>query len=675
MPRLPRLDEWAFSLRSFAAAMLALFIAFSLDLPRPYWAMGTVYIVSQTFSGAMQAKALWRLVGTVGGGAFAILALPNLVDAPLLLSLVMSGWIGLCLAASLFDPTQRSYAFMLSGYTAAMIAFPIVDSPGTVFDTAIYRMIEIGLGILCAYLMHGVLFPSHGTPRLLAGTRKWLADLARYGADSLTAPHDPARFSADRRRIARDSAGLAALFQQARYEARGRNAQLLWLPRLHESARALPTLMTAIGERIRVLEALDPAASAAMRPLVEDLAAWLSQSIDLPAGPARTLTAQRLQARVEELERQPAPADPWAALVREGLLSRMSELISQWRECRQLTERLLNEQPQDAAPPQTTRAPGHVDPLLVGLSGLAAALACLVGCILWIGSGWAHGSSVPMMGAVALCIFAQMDDPAPALKKFILGSALAVLIAGLYQFAILPGIDGFPLLVLALAPVYLVAGALIAQPAVMAQALAVAVTVPTLMGLQETYSADFAGYVDGGLATVLGLMLALAITRFARSFGVAWRVRRLVAADRRDLARMAEGRAPADLRLIMGVMLDRFEALAARLTAADAQTVRLTELADLRAALNVLRLRERMAELPPEARTAIEAALAAVAAEARGRLPRDSLLERMDAALRACAAAGSRGARRAAVSLSGMRLALFPDSAPPDIAITGRAAE
>jgi hypothetical protein len=122
-------------------------------------------------------------------------------------------------------------------------------------------------------------------------------------------------------------------------------------------------------------------------------------------------------------------------------------------------------------------------------------------------------------------------------------------------------------------------------------------------------------------------------------------------------------------------MLDRFEALAARLTAADAQTVRLTELADLRAALNVLRLRERMAELPPAARAATETALDAVAAEARGRLPRESLLERLDAALLACAAAGSRGARRAAVSLSGMRLALFPDASPPGIATPRSAAE
>lgn len=672
MPRFPSRADWLFSARSFAAAALALLIAFSLDLPRPYWAVGTVYIVSQTFTGAMRAKALWRLVGTFCGGAFSVLVMPNLIDAPELFALVMALWLSLCLGASLYDPTQRSYGFMLSGYTAALICFPIVDSPGTVFDTAIYRVIETSLGITCAFLMHGVLFPRHAAPGLLQGTRTWLADLARYGMDSLTAPHDPIRFSAERRRIARDGAALRALFQQARYEARDRRAQLLWLPRLHERARALPTLMTAIGERSRTLAALDPAAAAAMRPLLADIAAWLAQTAEQPAGPARTLSAQRLEARLREMEAQDIPADPWAALVREGLLERLRELVEQWRECRLLTERLLAEQPREAAPAEPDRAPGHVDPLLVGLSALAAGVALLLGSAFWIGTGWAHGSSLPMMGAVALCIFAQLDDPAPALRKFILGSTIAVLLAGLYQFAVLPMIDGFLLLILALAPVYLIAGALIAQPPLMAQALSVAVTMPTVMNLQETYSADFAGYVDGGLATIGGLMLALAVTRLARSFGVAWRVQRLVASDRRDLAHMAEGRSSADLRRILGVMLDRFEALAARLTAADPQAVRLTELADLRAALNVLRLRDSMAELPAPAREAAEDALAAVAAEARGRLPREALLRRLDAALLACAEAGTRMARRAALALSGLRLALFPDAAPPG-AESGRA--
>ncbi|MDJ0389757.1 FUSC family protein [Roseomonas sp. E05] len=667
MPGFPSRADWLFSLRSFAAAALALWIAFSLDLPRPYWAVGTVYIVSQTFTGALRAKALWRLIGTFCGGVFSVLAMPNLIDEPILFSLAVALWIGLCLAASLYDPTPRSYGFMLSGYTAALICFPMVDSPGTIFDTAIYRVIETSLGILCALLMHGILFPRPSAPRLLAATRAWLNDLARYAADSLTAPHDPVRFSSERRRIGRDGAALLALFQQARYEAPHRRAQLLWLPRLHERARALPTLLTAIGERVRTLAVLDPSAAAALRPLLADMADWMAQSIDVPAGPARTLSAHRMEGRLRDAEQLGIPAEPWAALVREGLLERLRELVEQWRECRLLTERLLAERPQEAAPTEPDRPPGHVDPLLVGLSGLAAGLALLLGCALWIGTGWAHGSSLAMMGAVALCIFGQLDDPAPALKKFITGSILAVAIAGLYQFAILPMIDGFPLLILALAPLYLVAGALIAQPAVMAQALAVAVTVPTVMSLQETYSAsaDFAAYLDGGFATVGGLILALAITRLVRSFGVAWRVHRLMAADRRDLASMAEGGAPADLRRILGVMLDRFEALAARLTAIDAQTVRLTELAELRAALNVLRLREGMAELPRSARAATEATLAAVAATARGRLPAPALLERLDAALQACLSARTRPARRATLALSGLRLALFPDAAPP----------
>lgn len=667
MPTAPSLSDWLFSARSFAAAALALFIAFSLDLPRPYWAMATVYIVSQPFAGAVRAKAVWRLAGTLGGGVFAILALPNLIDAPALFALVMACWIGGCLAASMVDPTPRSYAFMLSGYTAALICFPIVDSPGTVFDTAVSRMIEISLGILCAYLMHGVLFPKQGTPRLLDGTRAWLADLARYGADSLAGEHDPDRFSAERRRIARDGAALRLLFLQARYEAPDRRAQLLWLPRLHERARALPTLLTAIGERVRTLAALDPAAAEALRPLLQAISGWMAQSIDAPAGPARTLGARRLEERLRAMQEAPPPPglSPWAALVRQGLMERLRELIDAWRECRLLTERILAERPQETAPDEPEPVPGHLDPLLVALSGLAAGLATLAGCAVWIVSGWAHGSSLAMMSAVALCIFAQLDDPAPALRKFILGAALAVLIAGFYLFAVLPRIDGFPLLLLVLAPTYLIAGALIAQPAMTAMALSVAATVPAVMTLQETYSADFAGYVDGGLATLGGLVLALAITRLVRSFGVSWRVGRLVAADRRDLARLAEGHAPADLRRILGVMLDRFEALAARLSAADAQTVRLTELADLRAALNVLRLRELMAGLPPASRARAEAALQALAAEARGRLPREALLAPLDDALLTCAAETARGARRAALALSGIRLALFPEAGPP----------
>ena len=56
--RWPELDAWAFSVKTFAGAMLALFIGFGIGLPRPYWAMATAYIVAQPLTGAMRSKGV-----------------------------------------------------------------------------------------------------------------------------------------------------------------------------------------------------------------------------------------------------------------------------------------------------------------------------------------------------------------------------------------------------------------------------------------------------------------------------------------------------------------------------------------------------------------------------------------------------------------------------------------
>ena len=53
----PTSREWIFSVKTFAASMLALYIGLRLELPRPYWAMATVYIVSNPFVGATRSKA------------------------------------------------------------------------------------------------------------------------------------------------------------------------------------------------------------------------------------------------------------------------------------------------------------------------------------------------------------------------------------------------------------------------------------------------------------------------------------------------------------------------------------------------------------------------------------------------------------------------------------------
>ena len=62
--------------------MLALYLSYSMGLPRPFWAMTTAYIVSQPWSGAVRSKALYRLVGTFVGSAMTVYMVPRLSNSP-----------------------------------------------------------------------------------------------------------------------------------------------------------------------------------------------------------------------------------------------------------------------------------------------------------------------------------------------------------------------------------------------------------------------------------------------------------------------------------------------------------------------------------------------------------------------------------------------------------------
>src|ERR1700759_1361288 len=85
-----------FSVNCYIATILTMFVAFSLDLKSPGWAMTTVYLTSQPLSGAMRAKAVYRAIGTFGGAPAMVAIVPNRVDAPELTTLAIMLWVALC---------------------------------------------------------------------------------------------------------------------------------------------------------------------------------------------------------------------------------------------------------------------------------------------------------------------------------------------------------------------------------------------------------------------------------------------------------------------------------------------------------------------------------------------------------------------------------------------------
>src|SRR5215472_9075678 len=244
----------AFVLANTAAVLMALYIAFASDLERPYWAMFTVFIVANPLTGAVRSKTVFRLIGTVTGAAMALLLIPPLVDAPVLLSLALSLWIGLCLYISLQDRRPHSYAFVLAGYTAAIVGFSVVNTPDAIFDTAVARVEEISVGLVCGAVAHSVIFPqsvlaglSERIDRILRRSGTWITDaLVTTHSSDLEAQQQLSKLVSD----------LDVLYEHVRFETSDvpRNASVvqalqdrlaLILPRLSGVQGALAALSAA----------------------------------------------------------------------------------------------------------------------------------------------------------------------------------------------------------------------------------------------------------------------------------------------------------------------------------------------------------------------------------------------------------------------------------------------
>ena len=122
-------EVWLFVLRTLLAFFLTGWIAMRLSLPQPSTAMLTAIIVANRQSGMVLAKSFYRALGTLAGAlaAFAIVAAFPQQRELFLLALAL--WIGLCAGGATLYRNFTAYAFVLGGYTAAIIAIPVINDP------------------------------------------------------------------------------------------------------------------------------------------------------------------------------------------------------------------------------------------------------------------------------------------------------------------------------------------------------------------------------------------------------------------------------------------------------------------------------------------------------------------------------------------------------------------
>jgi uncharacterized membrane protein YccC len=660
---LPGWRDWAFALKTYAAAMLALFLALWIDLPRPYWALGTVYITSQVLSGATRSKALYRVGGTVLGAAMSVVLVP-LVNAPVLLSLAVALWVALCLYVSLLDRTPASYLPMLAGYTAALIGFPAVDDPGTIFDTAVARAEEISLGIVCASLAATLILPQSAAPLIVERLNHWSAEARDWMRSALAAARAPeaAGPSQGRRlRLASDAIGLDALGLALRNEATGaERAAEAFAPLRQHMLMVLP-IIAAVADRVAALERAG-ALPARVRAFLSDLTVWVSDEGDDPD------RAAALRRRIDGFDPVLGRAPDWTALLLASLAARLRDVIDLRQDLRALRGHLAAgtapRAPLAFAYTARVRSIRHRDHGLAAFSAFGVFVGLLACCALWIATGWPDGSAAPMMGAVACCLFAAQDDPAPQILGFTNSAIVGALGAGVYLFAVLPLASSFEMLALALAPALILCGLMMTQPRTAAMGMGAALNGATLLALQNGYSGAFAPFANGVIASVVGMWVAALVTRLIRSVGAGWSARRLVRINRRSLAVAADGRGAGHGLELAALMLDRVGLIAPRLATlpADMSAALGDLLADVRVGINLVEVRRVRRRLTGAPRIGVDRVLALAARQLRGR-PDPALLAALDDGLDAVAGAPASPERRSAlIGLTGLRRGLFPDA-------------
>lgn len=650
----PSTRDWIFSFKAFIAAMLALWIAMYLGLPRPYWAMGSVYIVAHPLTGATRSKALYRVLGTLLGAAAGVAMVPPLVNSPPLLMGAVAIWVACLLYVALMHRTPRSYLFMLAAYTLPLVALSSVDNPAGIFDLAVARSEEICLGILCASVVGAVVLPASVANVLRDKSRQWMADAALWAGDMLS-PSPGAKVSRhhSRHRLAADILALDQLISQLSYDAE--TAERVRAAR--ELRGRMTMLLPVLSSLSSIVESLQAAGGvpAPLAARMHAVKAWIQGGAASDSRPALDAT----------------PIEPgWDAALVAAAEDRLQQMVALWHDCVTLCRRLGEKHIDGAWAPEFLRwdvgSARHYDHGMMLFSTVTVALAIFAMGMVWIHTGWADGAGAVALGAISCCFFAALDEPAPMIQSFFNWNVVCLLISLVMLFAVLPVAHDFEMLVLMFAVPYLIIGLLVAQPRLAVIGMPLAVVTANDIGIQGAYSANFQSFFNSNVAGIAGIAFALVWTLVMRPFGTKAATRRLVRSGWGDIAENALGTHPESHTRLRARMLDRLAQLVPRLAASESE-VSSDGFSEVRVELTALALQREMAGMPDDEQHAVRRVLRSISTYYKARLegaadvPPAALLKRIDNARQKVRS------RVALAALVDMQVALFPPAAPATV--------
>ncbi|RMS19746.1 Fusaric acid resistance protein region [Pseudomonas syringae pv. aceris] len=510
---------WVYIFKVLLAAFLTYWLALRLELPQPHTAMITVFIVMQPQSGQVFAKSFYRLLGTLAGSAMMVLLMALFAQNPLPFLGSLALWVGLCSAGAARYRNFRAYGFVLAGYTAAMVGLPALAHPEGSFMSAVWRVLEITLGILCSTAISAAVLPQSSSAAMRNALYLRFGGFARFVVNGLRGDISRTEFETGNVRFVAEAIGLEGLRSVTVFEdphMRRRNGRL---NRLNSEFMAVTTRFNALHqllERLRleqadqVLKHIDPGLENlaelldgfADRALTNDDAALLVTRLES----CRAHFPERVRSLRAELEHTlPSDAERLDFHTSFELLYRLlSELLDYARTHASLADHSHERE----------QWKGSFVPRTHWMTALAAGAraTCVVGLmsVYWVLTAWPSGASMVLASAATVALSSTTHNPRRMSLQMAGGTLLGALSGFIETFFLFPHIDGFPLLCLLLAPVFVLGAYLGSRPQWTGYGLGLLIffslgSVPDNLTVYDPYT-----FINDYLAMVVGMLICAA---------------------------------------------------------------------------------------------------------------------------------------------------------------------
>lgn len=603
----PNRMDWVFATKTFVAGMLALYVAFKLNLAYPIWAIGTVFVIANPYSGMTASKSIYRIVGTLFGAVVSIAVTPLLINTPLLFTLFLASWVGFCLYLSLLDRTPRSYVFMLAGYTTVIISYNaiyFIDSV-SLFDMAIGRFIEISVGVVCSAIVTSSILPMHIGPAVKTKIDQTFQDTDQIFQKILLKNNnhenqDQENYKQALGALARDISDIHLMAVHLSYEKSTLQGMTKPLQEMLNQMTMLLSNLVAMSERIKQLDHIDQSYRHKLSSLHTDIVDFLQEHQVILAAELNALPAQ-FETNFEQIMQTSANSQQ---LILGSLKMDLRHFIQNIRAIKLIWQRIQQGDvtlPESVSPMATSYPQLHRDAGVAVRGGFSAFLIILIATGFWILSGWKAGFMMAEMAAISACILSAMDNPVPALKMFIRANIYAAIAVFIYAFGIFPNITEFWQLALVLAPFALFCLILFLHPPL------IGIGLPLLMGtvmglnLQNRYSLDQTFFFDASIGTILGPIISVYIIHLVRAMSPEITVQRTLSLHYQAIRQALYMPYGVQFRNHLRTMFDRIGVLNSKLIQSNQLKQSIDQaLVESSAVIDLARLQELFSKLPQE---------------------------------------------------------------------------